>query len=681
MYPNNIDVFIEKLNKLDNNTYVIEEVVNVTDGIFKGYLKHDNVSKSSVRVYTAPKLTGDKIDNFILSTPSKTPWKLEIKIFSDVSPVYVTYETQGDTVEAEDINKVQESIVNTQTALNSEINRATTSENNIRDNLNEEVNRAKNNEENLNNQINTTNSNLNKEITRSIDSENNINDELNSEINRAKNRENVIESDLNNYKQSNDSKIQKLKEKDVDLDNVKSDKTYVDTELNKRYLKNQVFTKEEVLEKITNVIGTAPQALDTLQEIAESLNNDEDFAGTMTSQLSKKVDKVQGKSLSDENFTNVEKVKLAGIENNANRYVHPQNHLATVILQDESHRFVSDSEKRVWNNKVNKSGDTITGPLNIIGTAADRPLIVRGISGCESLSETPSELYLNYDSDLPIHFGTSIIVDPKTKTIGATSDNTVKLNNKSHDYYLDYNNFTNKPDVYTKNQSNQLLDQKSNNNHTHDDRYYTESECNNKFVTKGQLGDAGYGDMAKLVYDKNNNGKVDVSENADKVGGKSPEDFLYKTGNNYLAFGSTGQSVSNKWYQVMSWKVDGQYNNFQTRIFLTQRGNMNHTGEINIRGEYGTNSWSSYDVKLEGYNLDSKETFLLIMDNSKKTASLYYKKAYDWDLTVGIIAINYLSGAAFSYDNKATNKTTTPTGDISLLAKKYSTTWNYLKGV
>jgi len=94
--------------------------------------------------------------------------------------------------------------------------------------------------------------------------------------------------------------------------NNKADKTYVDTELNKRYLKEQVFTKEEVLQKIQNVIGAAPEALDTLQEIAEALNNDANFAGTITNELSKKVDKITGKQLSTEDYTTAEKNKLAG---------------------------------------------------------------------------------------------------------------------------------------------------------------------------------------------------------------------------------------------------------------------------------------------------------------------------------------------------------------------------------
>lgn len=116
-YPDNIDEFNTKLNKLDDNTYVIEEVVNLTNGVYEGELEHDNVSLSSINVYTGTKLTGTKITNFAVSTPSLTPWKRTIKIFSDVTPVYITYQTTGDTVEADDINRIQNSIVNTQKEL------------------------------------------------------------------------------------------------------------------------------------------------------------------------------------------------------------------------------------------------------------------------------------------------------------------------------------------------------------------------------------------------------------------------------------------------------------------------------------------------------------------------------------------------------------------------------------
>lgn len=46
-----------------------------------------------------------------------------------------------------------------------------------------------------------------------------------------------------------------------------------------------------------------------------------------------------------------EKTKLAGIEANANKYVHPDSHPATMITEDSTHRFVTDAEKNIWSEK------------------------------------------------------------------------------------------------------------------------------------------------------------------------------------------------------------------------------------------------------------------------------------------------------------------------------------------
>lgn len=117
-YPNEIDLFTEKLNKkAAGSVYVIEEEITITDGVFDGFLAHDNITNSTIRVYTGPKLTGEQVTNFIVSVPAETPWKRSIKIFAVTSKVYVTYETPGDTVEAEDVNKLQESITATQEEL------------------------------------------------------------------------------------------------------------------------------------------------------------------------------------------------------------------------------------------------------------------------------------------------------------------------------------------------------------------------------------------------------------------------------------------------------------------------------------------------------------------------------------------------------------------------------------
>lgn len=46
------------------------------------------------------------------------------------------------------------------------------------------------------------------------------------------------------------------------------------------------------------------------------------------------------------------KKKLDGIATGANNYVHPSSHPATMITQDATHRFVTDTEKSTWNAKA-----------------------------------------------------------------------------------------------------------------------------------------------------------------------------------------------------------------------------------------------------------------------------------------------------------------------------------------
>ncbi|WP_152393754.1 phosphoglucomutase [Paenibacillus guangzhouensis] len=117
-YPDQVDKFTEKLNKkLDGSVYVIEEILVIAGGSFEGLLAHDNITNNSIRVYTGPKLTGKEITDYVISVPADTPWRRSIKIYTEVSKVYVTYETNGDIVEADDINQLQSSIISIQAEL------------------------------------------------------------------------------------------------------------------------------------------------------------------------------------------------------------------------------------------------------------------------------------------------------------------------------------------------------------------------------------------------------------------------------------------------------------------------------------------------------------------------------------------------------------------------------------
>lgn len=75
--------------------------------------------------------------------------------------------------------------------------------------------------------------------------------------------------------------------------------------------------------------------------------------------LSNKVDKVTGKQLSTEDYTTADKSKLSGIESGANAYTHPSSHPASMITDDATRRFVTDTEKATWSGKA----DLVSGKV------------------------------------------------------------------------------------------------------------------------------------------------------------------------------------------------------------------------------------------------------------------------------------------------------------------------------
>ena len=70
-------------------------------------------------------------------------------------------------------------------------------------------------------------------------------------------------------------------------------------------------TEEYVQQQLNALIDGAPEALNTLKELAAALGDDANFASTMVQELAKKVDKVEGSRL----ITQEEAAKLAGLEN------------------------------------------------------------------------------------------------------------------------------------------------------------------------------------------------------------------------------------------------------------------------------------------------------------------------------------------------------------------------------
>jgi hypothetical protein len=156
---------------------------------------------------------------------------------------------------------------------------------------------------------------------------------------------------------------------------------------------------------INAVINGAPGLLNTFDELAAAMGDDPNFATTIINLLAGKVDKVTGKGLSTNDFTSALLSKLNGIATGANKYIHPSrtviavglkkigrdasghvtdggnvtkvditglgipgqdtvykhptHHPASVITQDSTHRFATDTEKEKWNDKPGKHVQSI----------------------------------------------------------------------------------------------------------------------------------------------------------------------------------------------------------------------------------------------------------------------------------------------------------------------------------
>ena len=65
-----------------------------------------------------------------------------------------------------------------------------------------------------------------------------------------------------------------------------------------------------------------------------------------------------------------DKKKLDSIETNANAYIHPTSHAATIITQNETHRFVTDSQISTWDGKASTNVATQTN--NGLMSASDK---------------------------------------------------------------------------------------------------------------------------------------------------------------------------------------------------------------------------------------------------------------------------------------------------------------------
>lgn len=84
------------------------------------------------------------------------------------------------------------------------------------------------------------------------------------------------------------------------------------------YVDDVVSTKVETA--VTNLVNSAPETLDTLGEIVTAMQENEEVVDALNAAIGNKVDKVDGKDLSTNDYTNEDKEKLANLSTNAVLY-------------------------------------------------------------------------------------------------------------------------------------------------------------------------------------------------------------------------------------------------------------------------------------------------------------------------------------------------------------------------
>lgn len=135
--------------------------------------------------------------------------------------------------------------------------------------------------------------------------------------------------------------------------------------------------KEKILKYIIDKEGTPPIPQTRLEKLMLALG--EKISGGAT---------VPPASPSQNGLmTKEDKSKLDGIQAQANKYEHPANHPASVIIQDASNRFVTDAEKNTWNGKANKTAATENAlglvkkmPTQANSVASDVPGVVADLN-------------------------------------------------------------------------------------------------------------------------------------------------------------------------------------------------------------------------------------------------------------------------------------------------------------
>ena len=172
-------------------------------------------------------------------------------------------------------------------------------------------------------------------------------------------------------------------------------------------------TETYVNNKVAGLVDSAPDTLDTLNELAAALGDDPNFATTVANQIGGKVDKVDGKGLSTNDYTTTEKTKLASIADNAEVN---QNAFSSIIVGSTTISADSKTDALTLSagDNVTISADVDNDKITISTIDTTYSTGTSSISGLTKLYTTTGA---NTDGTMTQHSITSALGDAIQKVI------------------------------------------------------------------------------------------------------------------------------------------------------------------------------------------------------------------------------------------------------------------------
>lgn len=194
-------------------------------------------------------------------------------------------------------------------------------------------------------------------------------------------------------------------------------------------IKDTYSTKEYVTQKISELVNSAPETLDTLNELAAALNNDSNFATTVITQLGTKVDKVEGKQLSTEDFTAALKTSLESLPGEiSGKYVKPSEGIPKTDLSSEIQESLNKADSAIQDisSKVDNSAYSEDKKNFALKTEIPTTLPASDVSAWAKESTKPTytatEIGLDQvnntsDMDKPVSTATQTALDGKVDKV------------------------------------------------------------------------------------------------------------------------------------------------------------------------------------------------------------------------------------------------------------------------